>query len=310
MNMIREDFVFGASGEAKLHGVACTPDGNVRAVLQITHGMTEHIGRYDRLAERLTEQGIAVCGFDLRGHGLNESESNIATLGKDGWEASLTDMRIIHGIFKQKFQNVPYFVLGFSLGSFLLREYISRHPKDIDGAIIAGTGCQPSLILDIIMLIVSTQITKNGFDNTTPLVRKLSFETYNNKFKLTRTGFDWLCSDEAQLDEYLNDDACRRDISSGLFHQLLSSMKRTGQQHACIGWNRSMPVLLMSGKDDPVGDMGKGVVKILHNMEKRGFCDVELKLYEKARHDIFHEYANGTADRVINDICRWIGEKI
>ena len=297
--MKREDFVFNGSGDVRLHGCVWMPENDVRAVLQITHGMTEHIGRYEKLAEKLTEKGIAVCGFDLRGHGLNESQMNIATMGKDGWEASLNDMHRIYSLFHGRYPDAPYFMLGFSLGSFLLREYISRHPKEMKGAIIAGTGCQPAFVLEIMKFIVSTQIAKNGFD-----------DTYNDKFKPCRTRFDWLCSDEAQLDEYMNDDACRRDISSGLFHQLLSSMKRTGQQHACVGWNKEMPVLLMSGKDDPVGNMGKGVVQILHNMEKRGFKDVKLCLYEKARHDIFHEYANGTADKVTAEIARWIGDKI
>ena len=308
--MKREDFVFNGSGDVRLHGCVWMPENEVRAVLQITHGMTEHIGRYEKLAEKLTEKGIAVCGFDLRGHGLNESQMNIATMGKDGWEASLNDMHRIYSLFHGRYPDAPYFMLGFSLGSFLLREYISRHPKEMKGAIIAGTGCQPAFVLEIMKFIVSTQIAKNGFDDTTDLVRKLSFDTYNDKFKPCRTRFDWLCSDEAQLDEYMNDDACRRDISSGLFHQLLSSMKRTGQQHACVGWNKEMPVLLMSGKDDPVGNMGKGVVQILHNMEKRGFKDVKLCLYEKARHDIFHEYENGTADKVTEEIARWIGDKI
>ena len=308
--MKREDFVFNGSGDVRLHGCVWMPENDVRAVLQITHGMTEHIGRYEKLAGKLTEKGIAVCGFDLRGHGLNESQMNIATMGKDGWEASLNDMHRIYSLFHGKYPDAPYFMLGFSLGSFLLREYISRHPKEMKGAIIAGTGCQPAFVLEIMKFIVSTQIAKNGFDDTTDLVRKLSFDTYNDKFKPCRTRFDWLCSDEAQLDEYMNDDACRRDISSGLFHQLLSSMKRTGHQHACVGWNKEMPVLLMSGKDDPVGNMGKGVVQILHNMEKRGFKDVKLCLYEKARHDIFHEYENGTADKVTAEIVRWIGDKI
>ena len=228
--MKREDFVFNGSGDVRLHGCVWMPENEVRAVLQITHGMTEHIGRYEKLAEKLTEKGIAVCGFDLRGHGLNESQMNIATMGKDGWEASLNDMHRIYSLFHGRYPDAPYFMLGFSLGSFLLREYISRHPKEMKGAIIAGTGCQPAFVLEIMKFIVSTQIAKNGFDDTTDLVRKLSFDTYNDKFKPCRTRFDWLCSDEAQLDEYMNDDACRRDISSGLFHQLLSSMKRTGQQ--------------------------------------------------------------------------------
>ncbi|MBR4879383.1 MAG: alpha/beta hydrolase, partial [Clostridia bacterium] len=207
--MTREDFIFNGSGDVRLHGVKWIPDGKVRAILQITHGMTEHIGRYEALAEVLTKAGIAVCGFDLRGHGWNESELNIATLGKDGWERSITDMRIVRSKMMYQYPDVPYFMLGFSLGSFLLREYLARHSKGIAGAIIAGTGHQPGGLLEIIKMIVMTQIWKNGFDNTTPLVRKLSFETYNKKFAPNKTDFDWLCSDEEQLSDYLNDDGCR-----------------------------------------------------------------------------------------------------
>ncbi|MBR4879407.1 MAG: alpha/beta hydrolase, partial [Clostridia bacterium] len=205
---------------------------------------------------------------------------------------------------------VPYFMLGFSLGSFLLREYLARHSKGIAGAIIAGTGHQPGGLLEIIKMIVMTQIWKNGFDNTTPLVRKLSFETYNKKFAPNKTDFDWLCSDEEQLSDYLNDDGCRRAISSGLFWQLLASMKRTGDKHALFSWNKNMPVMLMSGTDDPVGDNTKGVREVFKAMEKRGFADVKIALYPKARHDIFHEVDSGIADRVAYEIRRWMEERI
>ena len=308
--MTREDFIFNGSGDVRLHGVKWIPDGKVRAILQITHGMTEHIGRYEALAEVLTKVDIAVCGFDLRGHGWNESELNIATLGKDGWERSITDMRIVRSKMMYQYLDVPYFMLGFSLGSFLLREYLARHSKGIAGAIIAGTGHQPGGLLEIIKMIVMTQIWKNGFDNTTPLVRKLSFETYNKKFAPNKTDFDWLCSDEEQLSDYLNDDGCRRAISSGLFWQLLASMKRTGDKHALYSWDKNMPVMLMSGTDDPVGDNTKGVREVFKAMEKRGFADVKIALYPKARHDIFHEVDSGIADRVAYEIRRWMEERI
>ncbi|MBR5265634.1 MAG: alpha/beta hydrolase, partial [Clostridia bacterium] len=107
-----------------------------------------------------------------------------------------------------------------------------------------------------------------------------------------------------------NDDGCRRAISSGLFWQLLASMKRTGDKHALYSWDKNMPVMLMSGTDDPVGDNTKGVREVFKAMEKRGFADVKIALYPKARHDIFHEVDSGIADRVAYEIRRWMEERI
>ena len=194
---------FAGFDGTNLPAVIWQPEGEVKAILQITHGMTEHMGRYERFAASLCAQGVAVAGFDLRGHGKNGGDAKIASCGEGGWEGSIVDMRLFFELLKQRFSDVPHYLLGFSLGSFLLREYLGKHPEGIAGAIIAGTGHQPGWLLSIIMGIVKGQIKKAGYDQTTNQVRQLSFGTYNQKFKPNRTTADWLCSDETQLDQYL-----------------------------------------------------------------------------------------------------------
>jgi len=158
------------------------------------------------------------------------------------------------------------------------------------------------------MAIVKGQIKKGGFDNTTDLVRKLSFGTYNQKFKPNRTQSDWLCADTAQLDAYLADPLCRRDISSGLFWQLLGAMKRTGSKAACGTWNKDMPVLLLSGQDDPVGDGGKGVQAVKKQLDAAGMKTVSLQLIPGARHIVLDEHESGAADEAVRMIGDWLKE--
>lgn len=308
--MNTERFTFTGCGGAKLAAEAWTPDGQPKMILQIAHGMTEHIGRYDKLAEALTAQGVAVAGFDLRGHGKNSGDAHIASFGEGGWKKSLEDMHLFFAELEKRWPGVPHFMLGFSLGSFLLREYLGRYDDKIAGAIILGTGHQPGPVLSIMCAIVKSQIKKSGFDGTTPLVQKLSFETYNQKFKPNRTASDWLCADAAQLDLYIKDDLCREHISSGLFWELLSAMKRTGAKNAYQNWRKNMPVLLISGQDDPVGDSGKGVRCVEAAMRKAGMKNIQMKLFSGARHDLLHEEISGNAEEACRLIAHWLGSAV
>ena len=253
---------------------------------------------------------MVVAGFDLRGHGRNSGNAHIASFGEGGWEKSLEDMHLFFAELEKRYPGVPHFMLGFSLGSFLLREYLGKYDDRVSGAIILGTGHQPGLVLSIMCAIVKSQIRKSGFDGTTPLVQKLSFETYNQKFKPNRTASDWLCADEAQLDLYIKDELCREHISSGLFRELLSAMKRTGAKDAYQNWRKDMPVLLISGQDDPVGDSGKGVQCVETAMRKAGMKNVQMKLFPGARHDLLHEEASGSAEEARKIIALWLSSAI
>lgn len=289
-----------------LPGYIWTPNEEPRMVVQIVHGMTEHTGRYRELADILTEHGIAIAGFDLRGHGLNAGDPNCASFGKNGWKASLHDMFLFHLELTHRFPNIPFVMLGFSLGSFLVRDYLRRYNVKVDGAVIMGTGDQPGMILSALMSVVRKEIRDYGFDSTTPLVRKLSFETYNQKFAPTRTHVDWLCADEAQRQIYLKDPLCRKHISAGLFWELLDAMKRTGRGSTYQSWAKDTPVLLLSGADDPVGDAGKGVRRVMAHMEKGGLKDVQMYLFPNARHDLLHEKASGAADDATSTLVNWL----
>ena len=267
--MIRELFEFAGYGEAKLPARLWVPDGEVKAVLQITHGMTEHMGRYEAFAEYLCPMGIAVAGFDLRGHGANPGDPEVASFGEGGWAASIEDMQLFYEHLQRRFSGKPHFMLGFSLGSFLLREYLTKYPDEgtLSGAIIMGTGHQ--------------------------------------KFKPNRTSADWLCADEAELDKYLADPLVRKDISAGLFWELLGSMKRTGGAATYEKWNKKMPVLLLYGDHDPVGDFGKGVQRLYDQMRKAGIQNISFERFLDARHDLLHEEAT-RAESVRHSIVDWL----
>lgn len=301
--VIQEIYTYKNTTEDEVQAQIWLPNGEVKCVLQVVHGMTEHIGRYEKLANYLTQEGVAVAGFDLRGHGVKGKGIPCASFGEEGWEATLEDIHQLHLSLKKRFADAKHYLLGFSLGSFLTREYFSTYEEhDFAGAIIMGTGQQPALVLSAIMAIVKGEIKKVGHDNTTDLVRNLSFGTYNKKFSPNRTKADWLCSDETELDKYIADRLCKEDISAGLFWQLLASMKRTADKNTYLKWNKNMPVLLMSGADDPVGDAGKGVRLVEKAMKNAGLTNVTLKLYPGARHDILHEEKSGVASSVFQAI--------
>ena len=278
------------------------PDGSGRMILQIVHGMTEYIGRYEELAEELTVQNIIVAGFDLRGHGKNKGNATCASLGENGWEQSLNEIHLLNNDLSRQFPDLPVVMMGFSLGSFLLRDYLSCSKDPVAAAIIMGTGTQPSGILSILKKIVKSQIKKSGFNETTPLVRKLSFETYNAKFKPNQSSLDWLCSDRKEMEKYSIDPLCQKDISSGLFWQLLDGMQRTGKKDVYDNWKKEFPVLLISGQDDPVGNFGKGVCTVASKMKKSGLTNVKTVLISNGRHDILHEHSNGGSKKTIEEI--------
>lgn len=296
--MKKELFTFTGTAGNSLSAIIWLPEKTPKLLFQITHGMTEHMGRYERLAEKLTEQGIVTAGFDLPGHGRNPGHPDCASFGETGWTQTLADMQAFSEQLTSRFAGIPLVLMGFSLGSFLVRDYLSSGYTLPSAAVVMGTGTQPSLLLSGIKKLVEREFKKEGFNNTTPLIHKLSFETYNQKFKPAGTDFDWLCSDEQELEAYMSDPLRRANISSGLFWQLLDAMQRTAQPEAYASLPKEFPVLLLSGAADPVGSFGEGVKTVAKIMKKAGMNNVQLKLIAHARHDVFHELQSGAADEM------------
>lgn len=306
MKTYRAHFL-GKDGK-KLHLIIWEPDIKPVAVLQIIHGMTEYTARYKELAEMLTDEGIIVCGFDLRGHGESYSSCKnpkVASLGEDGWNKSLEDIKIFKMYMRDRFENIPYYMMGFSLGSFLLREFMNKNNDKLDGAIIIGTGNQNEGTIKLIRALVKLDMSHYGVDGHTALVDKLSFKTYNDKFKPNFTEFDWLCSDRTELDLYIKDNLCKRHISSGLFYELLGSMLKTSRSDACSSWNKDTPILVMSGLNDPVGNFGKGVDAFIKQLDTYGLKFADYR-YEKSRHDLLHEKESGDAYAAMRKIKSFI----
>ncbi len=297
--MIKENFA--------VKNIKCSiykPEGEIKAVLLFIHGMTEHFGRYEKFAEYLFERKIALVGFDLKGHGENKS-GNTASFGEGGWSESLENIDAVYNYLKNEYNSIPLFISGFSLGSFLVREYLSLYKNSFSGAVIMGTGHQPSFILSIIKNIVKGEIKKAGFNSGTDLVNKLSFETYNGKFKNSKTSFDWLIQDEAEREKYMSDSLCAKNISAGLFYDLLDAMQRTGKNKTFENYNKNIPYLLISGSSDPVGDFTKGVKSLEKIMKLKGL-KVDLKLIDEARHDLLHEEASSAAEKARSIVCDFI----
>ena len=172
-----------------------------------------------------------------------------------------------------------------------------------------GTGDQPGAILTILMQIIKKEIRTHGFNSSTTLVDKMSFENYNQKFAPNKTPFDWLCADEEQLIAYSEDTLCRKHISAGLFYQLLDAMRRTGKKSTYEKWDKTVPVLLLSGQNDPVGDFGKGIQRVKNGMDRAGLKDVKVHYFPDARHDLLHEEKSGNAKEAIDILVKWMFEK-
>jgi len=277
---------------------------NLKSILIVLHGMTEHMGRYEELATGLCDVGIGVVGFDLPGHGCSTSFGGAASFGENNWDCLVDYISKFVHLVKEKY-NCPLYIMGFSLGSFLLREYLCDNPTNLNGAIIVGTGVQPNIILRAMECIVSKEAEKVGFNNGSSFIDNLSFGQYNKEVTNASTPYDWLCSDANAIADYAIDDLCKKQISAGLFLQLLQSMRKTNNPKQYRTWNHKLPILILSGTDDPVGGKGRGPQSVCDQLVAQGVSNTKMELLP-GRHDIFHEHDNDTARKVIDFIVDFI----
>lgn len=294
--------IASATGLAKLNVRIWEPEGRPKAVLQIVHGMAEHIDRYDEFAGFFTQNGILVLGADIAGHGKSIAENGVkGYFGEsDGWGALVGDIRSIYLNIKKVYDDIPYFLFGHSMGSFLARTYAARHGDDMDGFIFCGTaGNNPSV--PIAKLIARYEIKKNGPTAQSPLLDNLSFGSFNKAFRPNRAKFDWLSVNEENVDKYVADENCGYVFTAGGFRDLFSGLGEIGAKD----WPDRVakkPILLIAGMNDPVGANGKGPAQVAKRLAAAG-RDVTLKLYPGMRHEIHNE--NGR-EQVYRDILSFI----
>ena len=203
----------------------------------------------------------------------------------------------------QRFPGLPVFLLGHSMGSFLARTYLIRYPGTVAGAILMGTGQMPPALVAAGRVLAAREARKVGDRHSSPLVNKLAFEAYNQKFAPNRTGYDWLSASTENVDQYLADPLCGGDPTIGLFREMLRGIACIEKQENLKRMNRNTPVLFLSGQDDPVGDMGKGVRRAYRSFRRSGVRDVEIRLYQGLRHEILQETGR---EKVYADVAHWL----
>ena len=306
------EFTFlSTDGKTQLHGMRWEPEGgSVRAVLQICHGVAEHIARYDAFARYLNGLGIAVVGHDHLGHGLSLPEGGTPVYFGAGntWNTVVDDIYVLHQRIRLWYPDVPLCIMGHSMGSFLTRTYLIRYPGTVKTAVIMGTGWQPKAVIAGGMAVAKAVGAVVGENGTSDLVTNLAFGAYNKLFAPNRTSCDWLSADEDNVDTYMADPLCGADATVGLFRQMLLGIRFNQKLSNLRQMDPRIPVLFVAGEKDPVGDCGNGVRRTYQEFRRAGVQDCTLKLYPGLRHEILNEKAQ--QQQIFEDIGQWLTSKL
>ena len=275
-------------------------------LVQLVHGVSEHISRYDRFARFLTEHGFAVAGHDHLGHGdsLPRGGTPIYFRTKGGWETVTDDVYALHTLLRRKYPGVPCFILGHSMGSFITRSLLIRYPGCVDGAIIMGSGWNSEAAITGGMAATAVMAALKGKRATSNFINMLAFGGYNKAFAPNRTDFDWIAADEQAVDRYIADPRCGHAGTIGLFADMLGGFRFNQNRENLQKMDKTTPILLISGADDPVGAMGRGVEKTRDAFLAAGMQDVELHLCPGLRHEILNEPS--APEAVDAPILRWL----
>ena len=308
--MTREErFSFmSADGKTEIDAVKWIPkDGKYHGILQISHGMVEYIDRYKSFAEYLNQKGYLVVGHSHLGHGASvRSKSDWGYFAdRDSANVLIKDMHTLRTMIQKENRDVPYFMLGHSMGSYLLRRYLTVYNRDLNGAIVMGTGCVPDILTKLGMGLCICLSKFFGWHHRSKFVKSVAFGGSYKKFNMD--GSDpknsWLTRDAKVVKKYYGELRCRFEFTLNGYYMLMDTVHYDNQIENVKKIPEKLPIFIISGGDDPVGDMGKGVKKVYHMHKRAGLKDVMYKLYEKGRHEILNEL---NKDIVYDDIFSWM----
>lgn len=311
MSVLRSEYkIPSKSGVADVFARCWAPsDKNPIAIFQIAHGMAEHGERYEDFAKFLVSKGFAVLADDHVGHGRSvRSKNDLGYFGEEGgWDAFVEDEKALTDLITEVYPGTPVIFFGHSMGSFIAREYLRRY-GDLDriaGGIICGTsGKNPA---SAIAINLAGAIAKaKGSRHRSSFIDKMAFGAYNKKFE-GATAFDWLSSDKEQVRKYINDEYCGYLFTAAGYKDLFTVLTVVSGKDWFERMPKALPLLVISGEDDPVGNYGKGVKQVYNDLKLAGAKDVTLKLYAGLRHEILNER---NKEKVYEDIAAWALNKI
>ncbi len=272
-----------------------------KAIVQISHGMNEHSGRYRAFAEFLNRHNIVVVADDHLGHGRTVFfDKDRHHLPKGGWNRIVTDMEILTETIQREYPHCPVFLFGHSMGAFLAETYAVRYGKRLKGVILSGSNKVPSYLIRLGMTAVKLGIALKDRAQAANWVQACVFRNVNRRWSPKRTLYDWLTRDTHAVDDFMNDPMCDGQNTYGFFENLFNGISQLKNHEE--KWPVELPVLLVSGEEDPIGQYGKGVRTLKENYEKAG-VKVTCYLYPGNRHECLNELNRET---VQDDILRWI----
>lgn len=288
--MIKESRFPSATGLGEVYVRTWIPDtAKPRSVVQLTHGMAEHIGRYEAFASFLSERGFIVTGQDQAGHGKSLGDTMIkGYFGEEnGWANLVKDMQTLHANTREAYPDIPYILLGHSMGSFLARTYASRCGEDIDAFIFSGTAGKNGA-LPIAKWLANRDIKKGKLTSPNQTLNQLAFGAYAKAIPDAKTPFDWLSHDRSTVDAYMKDDNCGFVFTTAAFRDLFDGLMEIGAKD-WAGKVPHKPILILSGACDPVGGKdAKGPREVAQSLRDTGH-DVLLQIYEGGRHEMLNE---------------------
>ncbi len=296
-----------ANGLNRVHGWVYVPDCEPVALLQLSHGMCEYIGRYHWFMEALCEQGFVVFGNDHIGHGeSSEAEDYGFFAEKGGYRHLVTDLHRMSVIVREHYPELPLFLFGHSMGSFVARLYTAKYGEELAGAIYCGT-CGPNPVARAGASLAAAVAKFKGARHRSNALTKMAFGGYNNHYAESRTAYDWLTRDEAVVDRYLEDPKCTFLFTASGYKDLFQLVDRCNRKSCFRAVPKDLPVLLIAGDMDPVGDYGKGVLAVQEKLLEQGVQDVSMILYPNARHELLNEL---NRNEVLEDIRFWLQEQL
>lgn len=305
-----ENFTFKDKGDLEIFVYKWLPDENigVKGIVQIAHGMAETAARYEDFAKSLTNDGFIVYANDHRGHGKTAGKvDKLGDLGEDGFNSMVENMHGLNDRIKEENPNLPVFLFGHSMGSFLTQRYICLYGNGLKGTILSGSCGKQGILIDIARLVAKGEIKKIGRSGKSNKLDKLSFGSYNNSFKPNRTNFDWLSRDNKEVDKYIADPFCGTVFTAGFFYDFLGGLKNIADNMEVKNVPKDLPIYIFSGDKDPVGKNGKGVLKLVRTYKEHGIKDLNYKLYKDGRHEMLNET---NREEVTFDVIKWLNAHV